>query len=193
MPCTTIPAAEARARLAADTHHACLIDVRSPGEFASVHAEGARLAPLDRLDPTAIMKDLVADPEAEVLLICHSGARASDAAKRFQAAGFDNVVVVEGGTKAWQAAGLPVVTGKHATISVERQMQLTVGTLILVGSALAAFVNQWFLLLPAAIGLGLFNAGATGLCPLAMVIAAMPWNQGGASCPLQPQASDPTA
>ncbi|HAW30124.1 MAG TPA: sulfurtransferase, partial [Planctomycetaceae bacterium] len=77
--------------------------------------------PLDQLTAEQI-KDRVngngADP---VYLICQSGNRSSKACQKLIDAGFVNVISVEGGTKAWEAEGLPVNRGKK-TISLERQV-----------------------------------------------------------------------
>ena len=46
--------------------------------------------------------------------ICKSGGRSAKAVEKMIAAGFTNVVSVDGGTDAWTAAGLPVERGKKA-------------------------------------------------------------------------------
>ena len=69
--------------------------------------------------------------------ICRSGSRGRQACEAFHAAGFTNVVNVEGGTLAWEQAGLPVVRGKKA-ISLERQVRIAAGSLVVLGTALGA-------------------------------------------------------
>lgn len=160
-----------------------LIDVRTPAEFRTVHATPARSVPLDRLDPAAILSERGAGG-GPLYVICASGARGRKACEAFAAAGFPGVVNVEGGTKAWEAAGLPVVRGK-ATISLERQIRIIAGTLVVLGVALGAAVSPWFTGLSAFVGAGLVFAGVTDICPMAMGLARMPWNQAGgeaASC-----------
>jgi rhodanese-related sulfurtransferase len=159
-----------------------LIDVRSPGEYAGVHIPGARNTPLDRFDAAAV--HAAHDSEAGPLyVVCQAGPRAATAAAKLQEAGATDVVLVEGGTAAWQRAGLPVIKGK-GVIPVDRQLQIVIGVLVGTGGFLAWFVNPAWALLPAVVGLGLLNAGITGICPMGMLIAAMPWNRGGASCAL---------
>ncbi|TVR44181.1 MAG: DUF2892 domain-containing protein [Planctomycetota bacterium] len=160
-----------------------LIDVRSPGEFARIHAVGARNLPLNTFDAAQVLaqRDMDAPP---IAVICHSGQRAAQAAGRMEAAGCEQLLLVEGGTQAWQRAQLPVVRGK-GSLPLDRQMQMVVGVFILLGVVLGYTVSEWWYLLSAAVGLGLFNAGLTGICPLAMVLAAMPWNRscaGATSC-----------
>ena len=65
-------------------------------------------------------------------------------------------------------------------LPLDRQVQLTVGILIVLGVVLSMFVSSKFLALPLFIGLGLTFAGLTGTCGLAMMLAKMPWNQKGA-------------
>ena len=67
-------------------------------------------------------------------VICRSGSRGRQACEKFLAAGFTNVVNVEGGTLACVEAGLPVVRGKKA-ISLERQVRIAAGSLVLLGAA----------------------------------------------------------
>ena len=85
-----------------------LLDVRTPSEFAAVHARGARSMPLDSLD-SAKISTLAGGANELVYVICHSGARSAKACESLLAAGLHNVRSVEGGTMAWERAGLPVV------------------------------------------------------------------------------------
>jgi rhodanese-related sulfurtransferase len=151
-----------------------LIDVRTPAEFRSIHAVGARNLPLDRMDPSGLLAGRA--DRGPLYVICHSGARAYKAAERLAAAGFDRAIVVEGGTQAWRVAGLPSVKGLSA-FSVERQAQLTIGLSVLTGAILALTVSPWFALVSAFFGAGLAVAGITGRCQLAVVIGSLPWNR----------------
>jgi rhodanese-related sulfurtransferase len=98
------------------------------------------------------------------------------ACARLQAAGQANVVNVEGGTLAWAEAGLPVVRGPKA-ISLERQVRIAAGSLVLLGAVLGWFVHPAFVGLSAFIGAGLVFAGVTDTCGMALLLARMPWNQ----------------
>jgi rhodanese-related sulfurtransferase len=151
-----------------------LIDVRTPAEFEEVHVTFARNVPLDRLDPQALEGGRNGRP---LYVICRSGSRSKQACEKLAAAGL-NVVSVEGGTLAWETAGLPVVRGRKA-ISLERQVRIAAGALVLVGSVLALRVHPWWALLPAFVGGGLVFAGVTDRCGMAMLLARMPWNQRG--------------
>jgi hypothetical protein len=60
---------------------------------------------------------------------------------------------------------------------VLRQTQALIGTVILAGVALAYLVHVAWLVLPAIVGVGLLAAGVTGVCPMALLIARLPWNR----------------
>ncbi|MDA8743473.1 rhodanese-like domain-containing protein [Rubripirellula amarantea] len=161
-----------------------LIDVRTPVEFREVHAIGAQNVPLDS-PPFKTMVENHRESSDDVLyVICKSGGRSSKACQQFIDAGADSVVSVDGGTSAWDAAGLPVLRGKKA-ISLERQVRITAGSLAFAGS-LAAIVtsNALWAGVPAFIGAGLTFAGVTDTCGMGMLLAKMPWNQcsDGAAC-----------
>lgn len=149
-----------------------LIDVRTPVEFREIHVDFARNIPLDRLDPQSMTMGHAGAP---LYVICRSGSRAKQACERLAAAGIP-VVNVEGGTLAWAAAGLPVVRGRKA-ISLERQVRIAAGFLVLVGAVLAMTVHPYFAGLSAFVGAGLMFAGITDTCGMAMILARMPWNQ----------------
>jgi rhodanese-related sulfurtransferase len=152
-----------------------LLDVRTPVEFREVHAAEARNVPLDRLDPATVMQYRNGNNVEPLYLICRSGSRGQQACEKFLAAGFKNVVNVEGGTLAWAECGLPVVRGKKA-ISLERQVRIAAGSLVLLGAALS-FVHPAFVGLSAFVGAGLVFAGITDTCGMGMILARMPWNQ----------------
>jgi rhodanese-related sulfurtransferase len=153
-----------------------LIDVRTPVEFREVHAEAARSVPLDRLDPGSVMEDRRGPKDDPVYVICRSGSRGRQACERFRAAGFANVVNVEGGTLAWEQAGLPVVRGRKA-VSLERQVRIAAGSLVVLGTALGVLVHPAFFGLAAFVGAGLVFAGVTDTCGMGMILARMPWNR----------------
>jgi rhodanese-related sulfurtransferase len=161
-----------------------LIDVRTPVEYREVHAEPARLVPLDQLAPVAVMEARNGARDEPLYVICRSGGRGRQACEAFHAAGFTNVMNVEGGTVAWERAGLPVVRGQKA-MSLERQVRIAAGSLVVLGTALGAFVHPAFLGLAGFVGAGLVFAGVTDTCGMGMVLARMPWNRvepEGATC-----------
>jgi len=160
-----------------------MIDVRTPAEYAEVHAPGARLLPLDTISPEKLANDLAGEPGRPVYVFCRSGARARMACERLRGSNIP-VCIVEGGVQAWADAGLPVIRGK-GVISLERQVRIAAGSLVLLGVSLGFGLHPVFFGLSAFVGGGLVFAGVTDTCGMAMLLARMPWNQvsgGGASC-----------
>lgn len=153
-----------------------LIDVRTPAEYREVHIEGARNVPLDRLQPDSLMAARNGQSDQPLYLTCKSGKRGSQACQKFIDAGFDRVVNVDGGVDAWESASLPVVRGKK-TISLERQVRIAAGFLVLLGALLGLFVHPYFVGISAFVGAGLMFAGITDSCAMGMLLAKMPWNQ----------------
>ena len=151
-----------------------LIDVRTPVEYREVHVSHARNVPLDQLNAAQFATGR--GGSEPLYVICRSGNRAKQACEKFLAAGYPNVVNVDGGTQAWDQAGLAVVRGKKA-ISLERQVRIAAGLLVLTGSALGYFVNPYWIGLSAFVGAGLAFAGITDTCGMGMLLARMPWNQ----------------
>ncbi len=160
-----------------------LIDVRTPAEYREVHVRGAVNIPLDQLSEDAIRKAFpqangnLGSPAAPLYFICKSGARGKMACEKI--AGRFNVVNVAEGTQGCVVAGLPVerAAASRKVISLERQVRIAAGALVLVGVILAAVVHPWFMGLSGFVGAGLMFAGITDTCGMAMCLAKMPWNK----------------
>jgi rhodanese-related sulfurtransferase len=157
---------------------ALLVDVRSATEFASGHVPGAINIPMDQIE--ARLADL--DPGLALVLVCQSDQRARMTAGLL-APCRSQISVLEGGTKAWAQAGLPLVASVKSRWSLERQVRLGAGVLVLIGVTLALAVNPRWLFLSGFIGLGLTFSGITDICPMAIVLGLMPWNA-ASHCPL---------
>jgi rhodanese-related sulfurtransferase len=153
-----------------------VIDVRTPVEFAEVHVPQAQNTPLDQLNPEALVHSGQLPADQPVYLLCRSGGRASKAAEAFLKAGFDHTVVVEGGTLAWIDAGFPVIRGAAKVISLERQVRIVAGLLVVTGVLLAIFIHPYFVGLSAFVGAGLVFAGITDWCGMGLLLAQLPWN-----------------
>ena len=147
------------------------VDVRSATEFAAGHLPGAVNIPMDEIE--ARLPDLSPLP---IVLICKSGGRARMVAGLIAPCRTD-VTVLEGGTDAWSKAGLPLVVSRRTRWSLERQVRCAAGVLVLAGTLLAATLHPDWLLLTGFVGLGLTFAGLTDLCPMAVLLGAMPWNR----------------
>jgi len=113
------------------------VDVRSESEFAAGHIPGAANIPLNELE--ARLGDISSDKP--VLLICQSGKRAEMAAELLEKCRAE-IILLEGGTKAWSAAGLPLVQSVRTRWSLERQVRLIAGLLVVIGVALALRIHR---------------------------------------------------
>jgi rhodanese-related sulfurtransferase len=147
-----------------------LIDVRTPMEFQELHVANARNVPLDQLDPLKLMQERNGSSQETLYVICRSGGRGKQACEKFLKAGFTNVVNVEGGTLACEQAGLPVVRGKK-TISLERQVRITAGSLVVLVAVLSWLIHPAFIALSAFVGAGLIFAGVTDTCGMGLLLA----------------------
>ena len=154
-----------------------IIDVRTPAEYAQVHVEGARSVPLNALDPKSLLASRNPATDDPFYVICQSGGRAARACEMLGAAGFANVFSVAGGTAAWERARFPVVRGARGAISLERQVRIAAGSLVLLGVLLGWFVHPTLLALAALVGAGLVFAGVTDWCGMGLLLARMPWNR----------------
>ncbi|HUB24357.1 MAG TPA: rhodanese-like domain-containing protein [Tepidisphaeraceae bacterium] len=152
-----------------------LLDVRTAAEYSRLHAAGACLVPLDELNPSTVASAHL-DASEPLYVLCHAGSRAAVACEKLTAMGIGNAVRVDGGTLAWEGASLPVVRA-GARVSIERQVRIAAGSLVLVGLALAWCVHPAFVAVSMFVGAGLVFAGITNYCGMAIVMAKMPWNR----------------
>lgn len=151
---------------------ALLVDVRSGTEFASGHVPGAVNIPMDQIE--ARLDDLGIN--GPLILICQAGKRARMTAGLLAPCQRE-IMVLEGGTKAWIDAGFPVVASVKTRWSLERQVRLGAGLLVIMGAILALTVDQFWVLLCGFVGLGLSFAGLTDICAMGIVLGKMPWNR----------------
>ena len=83
------------------------LDVRTPGEFAEGHIEGAQLIDFQSGNFENEISSL--DKNATYAVYCRSGNRSGQAVKAMHDAGFHNVYNLNGGVIDWANAGLPLV------------------------------------------------------------------------------------
>jgi rhodanese-related sulfurtransferase len=150
-----------------------LIDVRTPAEFREVHLSFAHNVPLHQLSSEAFAEGRSRDP---LYVICQSGGRGKQACEKLLAAGYSHVLNVEGGLGAWVDAGFPVVRGKKA-ISLERQVRIAAGMIVLASALLGYFAHPYWIALSAFVGAGLVFSGVTDTCGMGILLARMPWNR----------------
>ena len=100
-----------------ETGNAVLVDLREPGELAEQGAiAGAVHAPRGMLefyaDPSSPYHRSEFDPSARTILYCASGGRSALACDLLRQLGYADVAHLDGGLKAWKAAGRPVVRAR---------------------------------------------------------------------------------
>lgn len=157
-----------------------ILDVRTPGEFETAHIAGAYNVPLDLLREHR--DEIITHLDEDVVLVCRSGQRATQAEETLRAAGLDNVHILDGGITAWQAKGFAVNLGAQRW-DLERQVRLVAGSIVLTSilGSLAAPKLKW---VAAAIGGGLTFASLTNTCAMGMALSKLPYNR-GATCDAQ--------
>ena len=159
-----------------------LLDVRSRAEHAKVHVAGVEIMPLGEIDADTFTHESGFTKDQPLYIFCASGNRAKHAADKLAKLGYAQCQVVEGGTEAWVKAGLPVNREAPNMLSLENQVRIVAGGIVLVGVLLTQFVNPVFIWLTGFVGVGLLISGFTDWCGMRMLIARMPWNQSGGSC-----------
>jgi rhodanese-related sulfurtransferase len=156
-----------------------VLDVRTPAEYETAHIPGAYNVPLDTLREHR--DEIATHLDQNVVLVCRSGQRATQAEKALAATGLPHVRVLTGGMLAWERTGADIVRGRTRW-ELERQVRLVAGTLVVLGVLASVVVPgaQWF---SAAIGTGLVVAALTNTCAMGMALSKLPYNR-GARCDL---------
>ncbi|MCX4547099.1 rhodanese-like domain-containing protein [Streptomyces sp. NBC_01565] len=161
-------------------HELTVIDVRTPGEFASGHLPDAVNVPLDRIGRA--LPDLrQAAEHGPLLVVCASGTRSENAVATLVSHGID-ASSLTGGTAAWAAEGylLDRPEGRpRAVWAMERQVRFTAGSVVLLGLALGFLLHPAFQLLSAGIAAGLVFSALSNTCGMAVVLGALPFNRRG--------------
>lgn len=151
-----------------------VLDVRSPAEFETRHIAGSYNLPLDLVGEHAAQ--LAARLDRQVVLVCQSGVRASQAHQRLAGTGMDNLHVLRSGVAGYAAAGGHVVNGRPRW-ALERQVRLVAGGLVLAGVVASRWTPK-AALLAGGIGAGLTASALTDTCTMGRLLSALPYNRG---------------
>ncbi|NNE13222.1 MAG: rhodanese-like domain-containing protein [Ilumatobacter sp.] len=178
MTTTTVPAVDRidsnRLReLRAEDPDIRILDVRSGGEFETVHIPGSYNVPLDTLKEH--VRDL-ASVEHPVVLVCQTGGRATQAHENLSGAGKEALHILDGGIAAWDASGGEVVRGDIERWAMDRQVRLVAGSLALAGvlASVAVPKAKW---LAGGVAAGLTYSAVSNTCAMAAVLGKLPYNQ----------------
>ncbi|WP_018565996.1 rhodanese-like domain-containing protein [Streptomyces sp. PsTaAH-124] len=171
-PTTALTADQASVRL----HELAVIDVRTPGEYASGHLPGAHNIPLGHLD-AALPALKTTAARGDLLIVCASGARSATACRHLADHGI-TAATLTGGTTAWTQLGHATdrPTGTRAPWAVDRQVRFTAGALVLTSLIAGERWNaaRW---LSAGVAGGLVLSARTNTCAMAKVLAKLPYNR----------------
>lgn len=172
----TAPTSVLPARAAARLDDYAVIDVRTPGEYASGHVPGAHNIPLDHIR-AALPALKAAAARGDLLMVCASGNRSATACSELAAAGIP-AATLTGGTGAWAEQGHPLdrSAGASRVWGMERQVRLAAGSLVVLGLAVGTRYRP-ARGLSAAIGGGLVFSALTNSCGMAAVLARLPHNR----------------
>ncbi len=157
-----------------------ILDVRTPGEFESVHIAGAYNVPLDLLREHR--DEIRSHLDEHVVLVCRSGQRAAQAEQTLHDTGLTNVHILDGGMNSWEAGGFSVKRGSQRW-DIERQVRLVAGSIVALSILVSIFVPG-FKWVAFAIGSGLVFAAVSNTCTMGMLLAKLPYNR-GATCDAQ--------
>lgn len=150
-----------------------VLDVRTGAEFETAHIPGSYNVPLDTLGEH--VRDL-AGVEHPVVLVCQSGARASQAHGKLMGAGKQTLHILDGGMNAWQATGGDVVVGANERWAMDRQVRLVAGSISLAGVAASVVFPpaKW---LAGGVAAGLTFSAVSNTCAMATMLSKLPYNQ----------------
>jgi rhodanese-related sulfurtransferase len=164
-------------QLMAEKSDVRLLDVRTGGEYESVHIPGSYNVPLDTFGEHA---GRLATVEYPVVLVCQSGARADKACQRLTSAGKTTLTVLDGGIQGWQQAGGDVVAGTSSRWAMDRQVRFVAGGLVFL-ALVASVVFPWAKWIAGAVGFGLVFSAVTDTCAMGTVLSKLPYNRASGS------------
>lgn len=157
-----------------DQGQALIIDVREPAEHRSGKIKGSH-----NISHSEITKENIPElGDKKLVLHCQSGRRSSIACQTLLSEHPElEIYELEGGISAWTADNLDIEVSGKKIMPLDQQVQVTIGSLLLIFALLTLFVHIGFILLIIALGCGLLFAGLSGTCTLAVLLSHMPWNK----------------
>ena len=170
-----ITSTELRDRLASDKP-LWLLDVRTPAEFETAHIEGSYNVPLDVLNDRSSDVARQLDQSHDIVLVCRSGQRSTQAAELLQSEGVTGGTVLEHGITDWEGQGFDVERGVQRW-DLERQVRLVAGSIVL-SSVLGSVAVPRLKWLAAAIGGGFTYAAVSNTCAMGTALSKLPYNRG---------------
>jgi len=156
------------------------LDVRTPPEVAGENVPNSHNLPLQDIDQNAlggVLSRINCSPEQTIYLLCQAGQRAKMASEKAGQLIPNPLVIIEGGINSLRATDLSLQSSASTVMSLERQVRIAAGSLVLCGTILGYTLHPAFYGLAAFVGAGLTFAGITDTCAMGMALARMPWNK----------------
>ncbi len=148
---------------------AIIIDVRENAEFREKKLENSVNLPLSTFSPGLF------EPykQMKICLVCHSGNRATEVARRLKNLEFEQIYLLE-----HQIADLKSFQKSSTGWTVDRQFRMTLGGLLLLFLLGFHFWSTYFIIIPIILCTGLIFTSLIDKCYMRMGIALLPWNRG---------------
>ena len=155
-------------------NEAILIDVREPFEHNIKNIKQANLIPLSKITKC----ELPQHTNKKIVIHCQGGKRSQTACEKLLREDPSlEIYNLEGGIIKWEKECEGASSCTSSCLTLDRQVQLAIGILVLASIFLAYFLSEKFLLLTAFIALGLIFAALSGICSLSLLLAKCPWNK----------------
>lgn len=133
-----------------------LLDVRTAEEFEYEHIPGSYSVPLETLDEHI---GELSGAQQPIVLVCREHERAVQAEELLEQSGLIQIHVLEGGIKAWDAAGNPVQQSGEKW-SLGQSLRLFAGLAAVMSVVGGILVISWLLWIAVGVGLGLAISAA---------------------------------
>ena len=156
-----------------------IVDVRTAAEVKAKSLPSAIHLPLQNLTVKALQQAInqqTVTPD-KIFLLCHSGRRAETAAKQLDGQVSQSLMVIEGGIQAVEKLNADWVVTQGSAVSIERQVRIAAGGLVLAGVILGFALHSAWFALSGFVGAGLMFSGITDSCAMGLILAKMPWNK----------------
>jgi rhodanese-related sulfurtransferase len=156
-----------------------ILDVRTPAEFETAHIGGSYNVPLDLLNDHRSEVAEQLDEGQDIVLVCRTGQRATQAAELLQSVGVADGRVLENGITDWEGQGFEVNRGVQRW-DLERQVRLVAGSIVF-SSVLGSIAVPRLKWLAATIGGGLTYAAVSNTCAMGTALSKLPYNRGASA------------
>lgn len=150
-----------------------LLDIREADEYRREHVPGSVNLPLSQLSQS----DTSWLQGKTVLVYCKAGMRSQTALPQLEQLGCEKLYCLKEGLNQWKRCGLPCNVDTKAPLDIMRQVQIIVGTVVMLGIIAGWLWSPYFTIISFVMGAGLCFAGMTGFCGMAKLLALLPINR----------------